>query len=231
MKTALAFQHVGFEDLDAFSAPLERYGYAITYVDAFGADTKLANESDLLIVLGGPIGVCDDKHYPFLRSELALIEQRLVAARPMIGICLGAQLIAHAAGARVYPSGHKEIGFAPISLTPEGEQSCLRPFSLDPMTLHWHGDTFDLPRGAVRLASTPRCENQAFAIGEAVIGFQFHPEVSGRRIEHWLVGHAVELAQAGIDIPQIRRDAVGLAEGLEHKAAQVVEHWVSGLPE
>jgi GMP synthase (glutamine-hydrolysing) len=104
-----------------------------------------------------------------------------------MGICLGAQLIARAAGARVYPSGVKEIGFAPITLTEAGCDSCLAAFADDPLTLHWHGDTFDLPEGATLLASTPGCRNQAFSLGPTVIGFQFHPEAGGPGFERWLI--------------------------------------------
>ena len=138
-------------------------------------------------------------------------------------------MIALAAGARVFPSGATEIGFAPISLTEAGAQSCLAPFRGDPVTLHWHGDTFDLPHGATHLASTKLCENQAYALGANVIGFQFHPEATGRDIERWLVGHTVELAGAGIDVKQIRADAARHHTALESKAEAVAAAWIAGL--
>lgn len=230
MKSAFVLYHVGFESLDAFGPVLVGADYTITYVDAVLGDLSVVSDADLLVVLGGPIGAYEEDIYPFLATELALIERRLASSRPMMGICLGAQLIARAAGARVYPSGHKEIGFGPISLTHDGAKSCLAPFAADPVTLHWHGDTFDLPDGAVRLASTDLCENQAFAIGPKVIGFQFHPESSGQNIEHWLVGHAAELAQAECDILQIRRDAESHAPQLRRKAELVMSKWLDDLP-
>ncbi len=228
-KTALVIQHVGFEDLDGFEAPLVDAGYAVRRVHAADGIPNAAGEHDLLIVLGGPIGVGDLDTYPVLRPELALIDRQLSNGAPLMGICLGAQLIAHAARARVYPGRAAEIGFAPIELTPDGAASCLSPFADDPVTLHWHRDVFDLPHGATRLASTQACDNQAFSIGSNVIGFQFHPEMTGRNIEHWLVGHSVELGNHGIDPWTIRADSSRFAESLTLKASSVMRSWLAGL--
>jgi GMP synthase (glutamine-hydrolysing) len=182
---------------------------------------------DLLIVLGGPIGAYEEARYPFLKEELALIEKRIKRNLPTLGICLGAQLMAHASGARVYPTGIKEIGFMPITLTAAGRRSCLAPFIEQPMALHWHGDSFDLPRGASLLASTKLCQNQAFALAPHIVGFQFHPEASGERLEPWLIGHAAELTAAGVDIHLLRREAKGLAPGLKAKAKACLENFLS----
>jgi GMP synthase (glutamine-hydrolysing) len=231
MKSALAIRHVGFEDLGAFAAPLRAAGYAVAYRD-IGADDLAAPEiaaADLLVVLGGPIGVYEDAVYPFLRQEIALLEKRLAANRPTLGICLGAQLIARAAGARVYPSGIKEIGFAPITLTDAGHASCLAPFAQEPLTLHWHGDTFELPDGAALLASTALTPHQAFAIGPNVIGFQFHPEAGAGNFEAWLIGHTAELNAAGIDIAALREDGCRHGPALARKAETVVTRWLEGL--
>jgi GMP synthase (glutamine-hydrolysing) len=148
---------------------------------------------------------------------------------PALGICLGAQLIASALGARVYPSGGQEIGLEPISLTEPGAASCLAPFAAEPTTLHWHGDTFDLPAGAIRLASTDLCENQAFALGDRVLGCQFHPEATGAGFEHWLVGHSAELAQAGIDPAALRAQMHAAAPELTRKSGQVMARWLAAL--
>ncbi len=231
MKSALAIRHVAFEDLGAFAPALRSAGFDIQYCDVGEHDltTLQPEEADLVIVLGGPIGAYEDDSYPFLKAELRFIEHRLKADRATKGICLGAQLIARAAGARVYPSPGKEIGFAPITLTGTGNQSCLAPFGDAPMTLHWHGDTFDLPAGAERLASTALCENQAFSLGPNVIGFQFHPEADTGTLENWLIGHAVELAAAGIDVPRLRADAKLYGPELADKAQRVAAAWLKGL--
>jgi GMP synthase (glutamine-hydrolysing) len=231
MKSAIAIRHVGFEDLGAFQTPLRAAGYAVSYRD-IGADDLTAPQlaaADLLVVLGGPIGVYEDTIYPFLRQEIALLEQRLAANRPTLGICLGAQLMARAAGARVYPSGIKEIGFAPIILTEAGRESCLAPFADAPMTLHWHGDTFDLPDGAQLLASTALTKHQAFALGPNVIGFQFHPEAGAGNFEAWLVGHTAELAAAKIDVAGLREDGRRHGPALARKAGAVISRWLAGL--
>jgi GMP synthase (glutamine-hydrolysing) len=225
MKTALAIRHVPFEDLGAFGPALAQRGFMVRYVEAGERLLDDTHES-LVIVLGGPINATDVEGYPFLAAEYELIEKRLKRGAPTMGICLGAQMIAHVIGAKVYPARAKEIGIAPIRLTADGKSSCLAPFEAEPLTLHWHGDTFDLPRGAERLASTDICENQAFAFGPNVIGFQFHPEASDKGFERWLVGHAIELAAAGIDPRALRADMARHGAALAAKGADVLHRWI-----
>ncbi|MGF6757370.1 glutamine amidotransferase [Paraburkholderia sp. GAS42] len=209
MKQVLAIRHVAFEDLGTFEPAFIEAGYAIEYIDAPTADLQTidVDAPDVVVILGGPIGAYEDDKYPFLRHEVALIEQRLMAGRALLGICLGAQLIARASGARVYPGERKEIEWGGVSLTEAGKQSMLAPLSAGLPVLHWHGDTFDLPPGAELLASTVSYANQAFSVGPQVLGLQFHIETCARTLERWLVGHAVELAHAGIDIQSLRKDA------------------------
>jgi len=231
MKKVLALRHVAFEDLGVFAPTLQSAGYDIQYCESGTEDLEnLAPEAaDLVIVLGGPISVYEEDTYPFLTTEIGFIERRLASSLPTMGICLGAQLIARAAGARVYPGESKEIGLAPITLTDAGAASCLAPFSEAPMTLHWHGDTFDLPHGADHLASTPLCKNQAFAMGSNAIAFQFHPEANTETLENWLIGHAVELATAEIDVPLLRAKARNYGPELTEKAERVLTAWLEGL--
>ncbi len=230
LPTAVAIRHVAFEDLGAFAMPIERAGYKIHYYDA-GIDALWTLEpikTELLIVLGGPIGAYSDEVYPFLREELNLLEARLTAGRPTLGICLGAQMMARALGAHVYPGRAKEIGFAPLTLTEAGRASCLRGFDQQTV-LHWHGDTFDLPNGAVRLAQTTICENQAFAYGRNALGVQFHPEAGGEGFERWLIGHAHELAHEKIDVRRLRAEQIEQKEALRNRAEASITDWLASL--
>jgi len=231
MKIATVLRHVQFEDLGSLQSVLEGAGYTVAYRNV-GDDDFLSFDPlapDLLVVLGGPIGVYEEEVYPFLGPEKALIAQRLAGNKPTLGICLGAQLIAAALGAQVFPSGVKEIGFAPLSLTTAGLAGPLR--HLDGVSvLHWHGDTYDLPAGAGHLASSALVQQQAFALGKTILGLQFHVEVDARSgFERWLVGHAHELASASIDIPALRRDAERHGGALVEASTRLFREWLAAL--
>ena len=228
MPQTFALRHVPFEDLGLLEPLLGERGHGIRYVEVPTADLGALDESapDLLVVLGGPIGVYEEADYPFLRAELALIERRLAANRPTLGICLGAQLIARALGARVYPSGVKEIGWAPLELRAAGRESCLRLLH-DTAVLHWHGDTFDLPEGATLLASTPACPHQAFSRGPATLALQFHVEAAGAALESWFVGHTAEIAAAAdVNVAKLRADTARWTPVLTPRAVRCLGEWL-----
>lgn len=232
MKTAVAIRHLAFEDLGSFAGVLAQRAVALRYLEAGVDDLSRLDpeEADLLVVLGGPIGACDEASYPFIVDELRLLEARLRAGRPVLGICLGAQMMARALGARVYPGPGKEIGWTPLRLSEAGQASPLAHLDgAHTSMLHWHGDTFDLPAGATLLASTAFCRHQAFSWGKHALAFQCHPEAQARQIERWLIGHACELAAAGRSVPELRRDSARLAPTLETQGARCFAEWLDGL--
>lgn len=224
MRTVTAIRHVLFEDLGVLDPLLRERGFEIRYLDA-GVDPIEAVDDDLLVVLGGPIGVGDRADYPVLDEELAVIRKRLDDGTPLLGICLGAQLIAAALGARVAPQA-TEIGYAPVELTDAGRAGPLGELGNTPV-LHWHGDMFQIPEGAVRLAGTDACPNQAFALGERVLALQFHLETDHRRLEQWLIGHSAELG--GVDIQAVRADAARVGPELVERARGVFGAWLDPL--
>lgn len=231
MKTAIAIRHLHFEDLGTLEPLLYRRGYKIRYCDAGVHDLKTAavEMADLLVVLGAPIGAFDEDSYPFLTQELNLIEQRIEARRPLLGICLGAQLMARVLGAAVTPMKRKEIGFSPITLTVAGCASSLAALPADTSVLHWHGDQFAIPNGTDNLASTPLCPHQAFALDSYALGLQFHLEGDAERIEPWLIGHAAELAQAGVDPRTLRAQAKAYGAHLKTAADAVFNLWLNQI--
>lgn len=230
MSIILALRHLAFEDLGSFEGVLKARGHDIRYVDAATEDlAALAHDlSGPLFVLGGPIGAYEEILYPFLATELRFIEKRLAARLPIFGICLGAQLMARALGARVYPAPAKELGWAPITLTEAGERSVLKPLGGGPV-LHWHGDTFDLPQGATRLASTAICENQAFGFGTNALALQFHIEAQAKGLERWYVGHTMELAAARIAVPALRAQSQELAPAAAARGSACLTAWLDAL--
>ena len=152
---------------------------------------------DWLIIMGGPMSVNDEKKYPWLKDEIQFINNAILSGKTVIGICLGAQLIAKALGAKVYKNNNKEIGWFNIKFTPEVESiKHFRGFKREEKVFHWHGDTFDLPDNAVLLASSEACENQAFIINEKVLAMQFHLETTKQSLEEMINNGRNELVKS-----------------------------------
>src|ERR1700744_3552586 len=229
-RTCIAVRHVAFEDLGLLGPLLVARGYDIRYheagVEPFAPDSLLA--PDFVVVLGGPIGVYEADAYPFINGEVAAIKTRLEADKPMLGICLGAQMMAAALGARVAPGPVKEIGFAPLTLTDGGKASALAPLGTTPV-LHWHGDNCDLPTGCETLASTAPCPVQAFSRLPSQLALQFHLESEPERLERWLVGHTVELGKAGIDPRALRRQVTPSGHAPAAAGQLVLSRWLDSI--
>ncbi|MBT3047984.1 MAG: gamma-glutamyl-gamma-aminobutyrate hydrolase family protein [Candidatus Thiodiazotropha sp.] len=171
-------QHVPFEGLGSIEDWLLLSGYEITATRFFESpDLPRLEEIDLLIVMGGPMSVNDEHAYPWLAKEKNFIRSVIDAGKPVLGICLGAQLIAASLGSEIYPNSVKEIGWFPISAVKSIPDSLFR-FPEETTVFHWHGETFDLPSGAVCTAKSKGCQNQAFQFGRKVIGLQFHLETT-----------------------------------------------------
>ena len=185
----LVLQHVPYEILGTLDPLLRQAGYRIRYVN-FGRSPEAEPDVDKyqgLIILGGPMNVDMRDQYPHLDTEIRIIRRAVERNIPILGICLGAQLIAKALGANVYQNPIKEIGWYNISLTGEGKRDpLLRHFEDTKRIFAWHGDTFELPEGATHLAHGETCKNQAFRIGDNIYGFQFHLEVDGPLVDRWL---------------------------------------------
>lgn len=216
MKTAIVLKHVEFERPSRIAPLLVERGYQVDIRALYRGDpvpARLGND-ELLVVMGGPMGVSDIERpeLPFLKRELELLRSCLDTNRPVLGICLGSQLLAHAAGARVQPmhDGQTrlyEVGWGGLRFHHEVSDEVLRGMPLEGHVLHWHGDTFELPSGARHLASSTLCPNQAFRLGRQ-FGLQFHCEVTEADIEAWLAADDGFVVQANgkQGFAQIRHD-------------------------
>lgn len=219
----LAFRHVPFEDIGLIREPLESRGVAIDYADLYQNPSAPPDPAayDALIFMGGPMSVNDD--LPFIAEELRILRAAADRGQPVLGICLGSQLIAKALGARVYRNPVKEVGWYPIHFTDAcGQDPLLRGLATPQEVLQWHGETFDLPEGATLLAWSEACRHQAFQTGR-FYGFQFHLEVTPEMIADWCTqdancGDVRELA-APIDPERNREQLHGLAN-------QVFGRWI-----
>lgn len=175
-----SLQHVPFEDIGSMARDFHTRGYSLSSTHWYRGDAVPAvSDFDALIVMGGPMGIYDEAIYPWLADEKILIKDAIAAGKIVLGICLGAQLIADVLGAKVTPNAHKEIGWWPIDINPAAATHPIaQVFARYPEVFHWHGDTFALPPGAMYLASSEGCANQAYSYNNHVFGFQFHLETT-----------------------------------------------------
>lgn len=236
MPKLLVFQHVPHEILGTLNPLLKEAGFRIKYINFGRENYKIPDlgSYDGLIVLGGPMNVDEIDLYPYLIPELKAIEQTIDNKIPMLGICLGSQLIAKVLGARVRKNKIKEIGWYNIMPTKEGTgDRLLSKLSGVEKIFQWHGDTFDIPDGAVHLAKSVDCENQAFKYGDNVYGFQFHLEVDKPMIKRWLTNpvnvEELNSLKGVIDPEEIRRETDIYIDRLKELGASVFNEFIKIL--
>lgn len=236
MPTALALRHSPHVNLDLVGEWLTRRGYETRVIDPPKGDLNGAQdavrEADMLVILGGAMGVYETGAHPWISDEIPLVRARLDAGKPTLGLCLGAQMMAAALGARVYKgAAGNEIGWPRIFLTEAGKRSALAP--LDGLgVMQWHGDSFDLPPGAVRLARNDAYENQAFSYGKHGLALQFHLETTAAGLELWLADKAdtfEDLAAAGWTKESLRAEAAAAAPRVRDAAFATLDAWRDGL--
>ncbi|MCU1575943.1 MAG: Class glutamine amidotransferase [Leifsonia sp.] len=228
--TALVLQHDSTIHLGNLEPVLREHGYELRIVDATAEDLGAIDptEADLLVVLGGEMGAYETDAYPFLLSERALVRARLDAERPTLGVCLGAQVMAGALGERVYKGDTTQIGFRTVETTDAGETSPLRHFAGVPVA-QWHGDTFDLPERATRLATSADYNNEAFAIDQWALAVQFHPEVTDEMHERWLADGSAALAEQKLDAEALRDERARYSAAMQDASRRAFSEWLDAL--
>lgn len=228
-KKGLIIRHVPHEGIAGYRAPIEAAGYALDRIDVsdagFGAVDL--NEPDLLIMMGGPMGVYEQDAHPWIACQLRRLARRIDAGRPTLGVCFGAQMIAAAMGANVYPGPAKEVGFHPLSFV--DPLSPLRHLA-DVPVLHWHGDTFDLPADVELLASTAAYPHQAFRRGNNILALQFHGEMGfDPRFEEWLRQWPDAIAGTGASVEGMRDLHARFGPGAVDAGRAMIAEWLASL--
>jgi len=225
----LVLQHEECEPLGIFEELLKKKGVEYKYCRLYEDEAPAnLNKYNALILMGGPMNVYQEKEYPFLKDDDRLIKEALNKKKPVLGICLGAQLIAKALGAKVYKGREKEIGWHKLRLTKEGKKdSIFRGFEKEFMVFQWHGDTFDMPKGAVHLASSDTVPNQAFRFNNSY-ALQFHLEVTAEMIRDWLkeYGEEIKSLRGKIDQEKILSDTDKHAKNLNELAARFIDGFI-----
>ena len=217
-------QHVSFEGLGQIRPWAAKAGAAISVTRFHEGQTLPGVDAfDFLVIMGGPMGTGDTDRYPWLTPEKLFIREAIAAGKAVLGVCLGAQLIAAALGARVYPNTHREIGWFDIQRSPAGADHAIGGcFPPQFKVFHWHGDTFDLPTGALRIASSAACRNQGFVLGQRVAGFQFHPETTPESLQALIANSGDDLKPGPyVQTPEAMR-LEKACYGLNHDVLQAI---------
>jgi GMP synthase (glutamine-hydrolysing) len=230
-KTALILTHEPLEGPALFGDIMAERGFAQQIVYAPQTDFETLDPSaDFLLVMGGPMGVYETDTYPFLAPEIKFIQKWLKAEKRILGICLGSQLMAKALGADVYKgNAGQEIGWYDIKVNQEGQKYPLS--HLDGSMFHWHGDTFDLPAGAMLLASSEKYEQQAFQYGDNALALQFHPEVKAGQLEDWFVEFEGQVGGEGraARIEKLKLETAQNIGTLNARARKFFEEWLESV--
>jgi GMP synthase (glutamine-hydrolysing) len=232
MKQVLVLQHAAIEKPGIIADVLTSAGYSIQPVHPFDGQPvpQAVDDAQGIVIMGGPMGVYERDLYPYLQDELHLIEKALEARKPILGICLGSQLLAAALGAQVTRGRQKEIGWYPVRASGHAKVDPLLTGIEDPfVALHWHGDIFDLPRASVRLAYSEFTECQAFRYRENAYGFLFHMETTAEILGGMVTAFEDELRQESIDGSKIARAATEYLPKLQQTGRTVFERWAALL--
>ncbi len=226
MGNVLVLQHVACETLGTIERSLTRAGHTHRYVRPFAGDAIPGDLSavDALVVMGGPMGVYDVEEHPNLRDELRLIDAALKSSKPVLGVCLGSQLIAAALGATVKPSGRHEIGWHELTLS-KGDDPVFAGLPTNFEALHWHGDIFDLPKGTTHLASSKMTQNQAFRFGTNAYALLFHLEVTEQTIDALAKTFPEDVQKGGLDYERLMADTRKNLPALEEIGSTVFGRW------
>ncbi len=230
MKTALVIRHTPFEGIAGFRAPVEAAGYVIDRVDVTDPvfPTIDFDEPDLVVMMGGPMGVYETDRHPWIACEIVRLSRRIMLDRPTLGVCLGGQMIAAALGAKVFPGPAKEVGFAPVAINDAGLNSPMRHL-VDVPVLHFHGDTFDLPAGTELLASSDLYAHQGFRRGDNILALQCHPEMGeDPRFEAWLEDEPY-IAEAGLTVSELREQHDAHGRKAVAAGRRMIADWLDRL--
>ena len=233
IRNAVIFRHSLGDGPGTIADVLSDRGVDMNLIDTFDADKSSFDPfaPDLLVVLGGSCGVYQNDLYPFLKDEMKIVRARIDAGRPVLGICLGAQIIAGSCGERVYVgSNGRELGWYELQINETGRNSPARHFDASlTRVMQLHGDTFDLPPGATLLASTEQYQNQIYSIGTHVLAFQCHVELNARIMKSWCVELAHSASSGSVDLPALRNDTEKFLPLMRDQMRLALNEWLDAL--